>query len=79
MLSISILLSAVWVDHKKIGFLGFYKFRKKCILSRLKKFFAEAHWVKYRIRWKNKNFDITSTLSKGYITYTVTTTGATFC
>ena len=30
----------------------------------IENFFAEVHSMKYRIRWKNKNFDVIGTLKK---------------
>ena len=50
-LGMSILWSTVRVDRKKIGFSGFIQ---------IEFLFAEAHWVKFKIKW-GKNLDVTGT------------------
>ena len=37
--------------------------KKDCLLSKSNFSFAEVHWVVYRIRYENKNFDDMGTLS----------------
>ena len=39
--------------------------KKGCILSKSNFSFAKVHWVRYRIRKKNKNFDDMGTLKVG--------------
>ena len=41
----------------------FKTLKKDCILSKSNFSFAEVHWVIYRIRWENKNFDNMGTLN----------------
>ena len=44
---------------------GFVKIHKKDSFSSTSKiFYAEFHCMKYRIKWKNKNFDVMGTLTQ---------------
>ena len=36
--------------------------KKDCILSKSNFSFVDVHWVRYRIRYENKNFDDMGTL-----------------
>ena len=63
-LSMLILRSAARVNRKKIGF---KKIHKEIAFYPNRIFFAEVHYVKYRIRWGNKTLFCCCTSARGVV------------